>query len=185
MRRTRRTRPALPGSPIAAGRLRRHATQPQRGRRRRGTTPADGRGDDRRLERQHRHAAALSSATAAAGARSARRRRSRSVAAARPGVSACIRAQSGEPQKQEGDGRAPAGVFRIGTAFGYADSARPALPYQAMTASDYCIDVNGSPLYNRIVDADAGRRRRGGRLDRTDAPRPARRRRPALPARAS
>ena len=24
--------------------------------------------------------------------------------------------------------------------------------YQAMTAGHYCIDVNGSPLYNRIVD---------------------------------
>ncbi|MFC3815857.1 L,D-transpeptidase [Lysobacter sp. GCM10012299] len=61
--------------------------------------------------------------------------------------------QSGEPQKVEGDGRAPAGVFRIGTAFGYADSWATAWPYQAMTASDYCIDVNASPLYNRIVDA--------------------------------
>lgn len=61
--------------------------------------------------------------------------------------------QSGQPQKVEGDGRAPAGVFRIGTAFGYADSAASAWPYQAMTASDYCIDVNASPLYNRIVDA--------------------------------
>ena len=38
-------------------------------------------------------------------------------------------AQPGEPSKREGDGRAPAGVFRIGTAFGYADTARhrPAL----------------------------------------------------------
>ncbi|UNK51094.1 L,D-transpeptidase family protein [Lysobacter sp. S4-A87] len=61
--------------------------------------------------------------------------------------------QPGEPQKREGDGRAPAGVFRIGTAFGYADSTASAWPYQAMTASDYCIDVNASPLYNRIVDA--------------------------------
>jgi len=57
-------------------------------------------------------------------------------------------------QKQEGDGRAPAGVFRIGTAFGYADTARTALPYDAMQASDWCIDVSTSPLYNRIVDAD-------------------------------
>lgn len=61
--------------------------------------------------------------------------------------------QAGEPQKREGDGRAPAGVFAIGTAFGYADNSASAWPYQAMTASDYCIDVDGSPLYNRIVDA--------------------------------
>lgn len=58
------------------------------------------------------------------------------------------------PLKREGDGRAPAGVFAIGTAFGYADSAGTALPYQAMDASDYCIDVSDSPLYNRIVDAN-------------------------------
>ena len=67
-------------------------------------------------------------------------------------------AQSGNPQdhgpeKREGDGRAPAGVFAIGTVFGYADTAATTMPYQAMTASDYCIDVNASPLYNRIVDA--------------------------------
>jgi len=58
------------------------------------------------------------------------------------------------PVKREGDGRAPAGVFRIGTAFGYGASGATALPYQAMQASDYCIDVNASPLYNRIVDAN-------------------------------
>jgi L,D-peptidoglycan transpeptidase YkuD (ErfK/YbiS/YcfS/YnhG family) len=57
------------------------------------------------------------------------------------------------PLKQEGDGRSPAGVFDIGMAFGYADSARTALRYKAMTDSDYCVDVNASPLYNRIVDA--------------------------------
>ncbi len=55
-------------------------------------------------------------------------------------------------QKREGDGRSPAGVFALGTAFGYAPAADTALPYQAMTAGDWCIDVDGSPLYNRIVD---------------------------------
>lgn len=58
------------------------------------------------------------------------------------------------PHKREGDGRAPAGVFRIGTAFGYAPHADTAWPYQSMQASDYCIDVSDSPLYNRIVDAN-------------------------------
>lgn len=61
--------------------------------------------------------------------------------------------QADGPLKQEGDGRAPAGVFRIGTAFGYADRTATAWPYRGMTASDWCIDVNASPLYNRIVDA--------------------------------
>jgi L,D-peptidoglycan transpeptidase YkuD (ErfK/YbiS/YcfS/YnhG family) len=61
---------------------------------------------------------------------------------------------TGGPIKQEGDGRSPAGVFAIGEAFGYAKAVDTALPYAAMQASDYCVDVSGSPLYNRIVDAN-------------------------------
>jgi L,D-peptidoglycan transpeptidase YkuD (ErfK/YbiS/YcfS/YnhG family) len=58
------------------------------------------------------------------------------------------------PVKREGDGRSPAGMFAIGEAFGYGPTARTSLPYAAMQASNYCVDVSGSPLYNRIVDAD-------------------------------
>lgn len=56
------------------------------------------------------------------------------------------------PVKREGDGKAPAGVFAIGPAFGYAATARTGLDYQAMTPNDWCIDVPGSAHYNRIVD---------------------------------
>ncbi|MCD9027713.1 hypothetical protein LDO26_05775 [Luteimonas sp. BDR2-5] len=61
--------------------------------------------------------------------------------------------QTDGPQKREGDGRAPAGVFAIGSAFGYAAHGIGALPYAPMRASHYCVDVPDSPLYNRIVDA--------------------------------
>ncbi|GAB3331387.1 hypothetical protein GCM10027359_01080 [Marilutibacter aestuarii] len=57
-------------------------------------------------------------------------------------------------RKREGDGRSPAGIFGIGDAFGYAADARTALPYRSMQAGDYCIDVPGSPLYNRIVNTE-------------------------------
>lgn len=57
------------------------------------------------------------------------------------------------PVKREGDGRSPAGVFAIGEAFGYATHATSGLPYTPMQASSWCVDVSGSPLYNRIVDA--------------------------------
>jgi L,D-peptidoglycan transpeptidase YkuD (ErfK/YbiS/YcfS/YnhG family) len=57
------------------------------------------------------------------------------------------------PVKREGDGRSPAGVFAIGEAFGYAPSAATSLDYAPMQASSYCVDVSGSPFYNRIVDA--------------------------------
>lgn len=61
--------------------------------------------------------------------------------------------QADGPQKHEGDGRSAAGVYRIGETFGYAASADTRMPYRALQVSDYCIDVNGSPYYNRIVDA--------------------------------
>jgi len=62
--------------------------------------------------------------------------------------------QADGPRKHEGDGRSPAGVFALGSAFGYADSDSTALQYAAMRASHWCMDVPASPLYNRIVDAD-------------------------------
>lgn len=62
-------------------------------------------------------------------------------------------AQSDGPAKREGDGRAPAGVFAIGEAFGYAPSADTALPYAQMRDTSWCVDVVESPMYNRIVDA--------------------------------
>ncbi|WP_141454555.1 hypothetical protein [Pseudoxanthomonas sp. z9] len=63
-------------------------------------------------------------------------------------------AQADGPQKQEGDGRAPAGVFALGEAFGYAAQRDTGLAYAPMRASHYCIDVPASPLYNRIVDSE-------------------------------
>jgi L,D-peptidoglycan transpeptidase YkuD (ErfK/YbiS/YcfS/YnhG family) len=55
-------------------------------------------------------------------------------------------------QKAEGDGRAPAGVFALGSAFGRRERHATRLGYVAVQATDYCVDVIASPLYNRIVD---------------------------------
>jgi len=55
-------------------------------------------------------------------------------------------------QKAEGDGRAPAGLFKLSAAFGYDNSFNTAMPYQAMQADDFCIDVPTSPLYNQTVN---------------------------------
>lgn len=57
------------------------------------------------------------------------------------------------PVKREGDGRSTAGVFRIGTTFGYAPHIDTRMPYRALSATDWCMDVSGKPHYNRIVDA--------------------------------
>ena len=61
--------------------------------------------------------------------------------------------QQDGPQKREGDGRAPAGMFALGTAFGYAAELDTALGYAPMRAEHWCMDVPSSPHYNRIVDA--------------------------------
>jgi len=62
----------------------------------------------------------------------------------------------GGPEKREGDGRAPAGVFKLSGAFGYAPAAQAAwikLPYIEATTSLRCVDDARSPHYNRLVDA--------------------------------
>ncbi|MGF6201875.1 L,D-transpeptidase family protein [Pseudomonas laurylsulfatiphila] len=56
------------------------------------------------------------------------------------------------PVKQEGDGKAPAGMFKLGTAFGYEPSARTHLPYMALTPTIECVDDSQSARYNELVD---------------------------------
>lgn len=58
-----------------------------------------------------------------------------------------------DPRKREGDGKAPAGIFKLGDAFGYFPALTTGLDYQPMDASHYCIDVPASPFYNQTVDA--------------------------------
>jgi len=60
--------------------------------------------------------------------------------------------QSEGPVKQEGDGKAPAGMFKLGTAFGYAPSAETRLPYLALTPTIECVDDSQSARYNELVD---------------------------------
>jgi L,D-peptidoglycan transpeptidase YkuD (ErfK/YbiS/YcfS/YnhG family) len=55
--------------------------------------------------------------------------------------------------KKEGDGRTPAGVFRIGGAWGYEASIRkhPQLAYRRVTPRDLWVEDVQSPSYNRHV----------------------------------
>lgn len=64
------------------------------------------------------------------------------------------------PQKREGDGKAPAGVFALGNAFGFAPRAevgwvRP--PYTPLTDAVECVDDPASRRYNLIVVRDEAR----------------------------
>ena len=59
------------------------------------------------------------------------------------------------PVKREGDGRAPAGIFTLTNAFGYApaDSARwLRLPYQRATSTYECVDDTTSRYYNQTIE---------------------------------
>jgi L,D-peptidoglycan transpeptidase YkuD (ErfK/YbiS/YcfS/YnhG family) len=59
-----------------------------------------------------------------------------------------------DPVKKEGDGKAPAGVFRLSKAFGYAAQEQPGwkMPYVSLTPSIECVDEEKSKFYNTLVD---------------------------------
>ncbi len=58
------------------------------------------------------------------------------------------------PYKKEGDEKAPAGVFELGPAFGFADkkSKTTKLYYLPIKASTVCVDDDNSRYYGRIVE---------------------------------
>ena len=64
--------------------------------------------------------------------------------------------QPGVPSKRERDQRAPAGLFRIGTLYGYAPESVPGLrlPTCRVSARDCWIDDPAFPSYNRHVVVD-------------------------------
>jgi D-alanyl-D-alanine dipeptidase len=57
-----------------------------------------------------------------------------------------------QPVKKEGDGRSPAGVFKITELFGFESSLHAKLPYQPLTGTIECVDDASSQAYNQIVD---------------------------------
>jgi L,D-peptidoglycan transpeptidase YkuD (ErfK/YbiS/YcfS/YnhG family) len=63
----------------------------------------------------------------------------------------------GDPVKQEGDHKSPAGIFRLGSAFGYAPQAPDEwkMHYIALTPATDCVDDPQSRFYNRILDSSA------------------------------
>ena len=61
----------------------------------------------------------------------------------------------GATNKKEGDDRAPAGIFRLTSAFGYAAARSAAwvkLPYLALSKQIEGIDDPNSHYYNKLVD---------------------------------
>jgi D-alanyl-D-alanine dipeptidase len=60
------------------------------------------------------------------------------------------------PVKVEGDKRAPAGIFTVMTAYGYAEAnvQGAKIPYDEVTPSWRCVDDSSSPYYNKVFNAD-------------------------------
>lgn len=54
--------------------------------------------------------------------------------------------------KKEGDGKSPAGVFALTSAFGFEEAPSARLPYIRLTDGFECVDDPGSRHYNRLVD---------------------------------
>ena len=62
------------------------------------------------------------------------------------------------PSKKEGDGKAPAGAFPLGPAFGFAPRAEASwlrVNYTPLTPTVECVDDAASRRYNLIVDREA------------------------------
>lgn len=66
-----------------------------------------------------------------------------------------VETEGAGPSKREGDGRAPAGIFRLTRAFGFAsagDAEWLRVPYTPLTPGVECVDDTASAQYNRVVD---------------------------------
>jgi D-alanyl-D-alanine dipeptidase len=60
-----------------------------------------------------------------------------------------------EPTKREGDGKSPAGIFKLSSVFGFAPREEAKwlkMPYEFITESTECVDDVKSSHYNRIRD---------------------------------
>jgi D-alanyl-D-alanine dipeptidase len=62
--------------------------------------------------------------------------------------------KASDPVKHEGDGKSPAGVFRLSTSFGYAAERQAGwkMPYVSLTPSVECVDDASSKFYNRVLE---------------------------------
>lgn len=55
--------------------------------------------------------------------------------------------------KKEGDGLTPSGIYSIGPAFGFAQTANYKISYLPLTETSICVDDAKSVYYNQLIDA--------------------------------
>jgi len=71
-------------------------------------------------------------------------------------------------EKREGDGRTSSGLYRMGTAFGYAETAATRMPYRQTLEDDLWIDDPNAPDYNRWVEQSRTRASSYEKMRRND-----------------
>jgi len=60
-------------------------------------------------------------------------------------------------EKQEGDGKSPAGIFRLSSIFGYSPSTTNSkMPYIHLHSKLHCVDDSESKHYNKIISQTSG-----------------------------
>ncbi|HNP22083.1 MAG TPA: L,D-transpeptidase family protein [Panacibacter sp.] len=62
---------------------------------------------------------------------------------------------SGLENKKEGDGKSPAGLFKLGPVFSYHSLEKVKMPWQQVDSTDICVDDVKSAYYNRPLDKDS------------------------------
>ena len=63
-----------------------------------------------------------------------------------------LRHNSTDPIKEEGDKKAPAGIFKLTNIFGYAYNSNLKLPYLHTSKTLICVDDSKSNFYNQIIE---------------------------------
>jgi L,D-peptidoglycan transpeptidase YkuD (ErfK/YbiS/YcfS/YnhG family) len=58
-----------------------------------------------------------------------------------------------EPLKYEGDKKAPIGIFKLSSIYGYASKSDFKMPYLHASKNLICVDDSNSPFYNQIITA--------------------------------
>ena len=56
-----------------------------------------------------------------------------------------------EPQKKEGDKKAPIGIFKLSSSFGYEKNLKFKIPYTQALENLICVDDSNSKKYNKII----------------------------------
>ena len=61
------------------------------------------------------------------------------------------------PEKREGDGKSPAGIFPLGNVFSYHNLNHLSTSFKQVNTSCYCVDDTASSYYNKLIVKDTAK----------------------------